>query len=133
VVYAPLRSNGADVIRVAGIADLVGFDYAIDKDRLATLMRHAAETLSLDLESEVQPWAGLRPATPDSRPIVGWSPVRNLFLNAGHGALGWTLACGSARLAAQIISNDAPCVLPAWFALGRTINKRASQHRLRIS
>ena len=123
VVYAPLRANGHDVVRVAGIADLVGFDYAVDRKRVATLIRHASETLPLDLESEVRPWAGLRPATPDSRPIVGWSPIRNLFLNTGHGALGWTLACGSAKLAAQMIAGDMPSVRPEWFAHGR--NRRA--------
>lgn len=120
VVYAPLRANGTDVVRVAGIADLVGFDYTIDQGRLATLVRHAADTLRLDLESEVRPWAGLRPVTPDSRPIIGWSPICNLFLNTGHGGLGWTLACGSARLAAELITDAAPSVRPESFALART-------------
>ena len=119
IVYAPLREEGADVVRVAGIADLVGFDRRVDERRLSSITCQAADTLRLDLESDVRPWAGLRPATPDSRPIIGWSPVSNMFLNTGHGALGWTLACGSARLSAQLISNEQPGVNPDWFALGR--------------
>jgi D-amino-acid dehydrogenase len=131
VVYAPLRSHGAQVVRVAGIADLVGFDCSVDPRRLATLMRHAADTLPLDLESDVRPWAGLRPVTPDSRPIIGWSPIRNLFLNTGHGALGWTLACGSARLAAELITDMAPSVRPEPFALARTQAGQGGRHRRR--
>ena len=119
IVYAPLVENGRDVVRVAGIADLVGFDRRVDEKRLATMTRQAADFLALDLESDLRPWAGLRPATSDSRPIIGWSPLRNLFLNTGHGALGWTLACGSARLAAEIITGAPPSVRPEWFALKR--------------
>lgn len=119
IVYAPLREDGADVVRVAGIADLVGFDRRVDERRLAGMTRQAANTLKLDLESDVRPWAGLRPATPDSRPIIGWSPVANMFLNTGHGALGWTLACGSARLSAQMIAKEQASVDPSWFAFDR--------------
>jgi glycine/D-amino acid oxidase-like deaminating enzyme len=70
---------------------------------------------------------GMRPATPDSRPIVGWSSIRNLYLNTGHGALGWTLACGSARLAGEMIARDVPSVKPGWFALSRTAIWREAQ------
>ncbi len=119
IVFAPMQEHGKRVVRVAGIADLVGFDPSIDEDRLSTLTRQAGDTLDLDLESDVRPWAGLRPATPDGRPIIGWSPVRNLFLNTGHGSLGWTLACGSARLAAELIAAEPPSVRPEWFSLRR--------------
>jgi len=119
IVYAPLSEDGAEVVRVAGIADLVGFDRRVDERRLAVMTRQAADTVNIDLESDVRPWAGLRPATPDSRPIVGRSPLSNLFLNTGHGALGWTMACGSARLTAELISDEAPSVGPDWFALDR--------------
>ena len=79
-----------------------------------------AATDALDaLPGEDEPWAGLRPATPDSRPVIGWSPVPRLFLNTGHGALGWTLACGSARLAASMLTGLDPALAPAPFALAR--------------
>lgn len=121
IVYAPLKEDREEVARVAGIADLVGFDDAIDRRRLAGMTSQAAKFLNLDLESDVRPWVGLRPATPDSRPIIGWSPIPNLFLNTGHGALGWTLACGSARQAVQMIAREQLSVNPGWFALERSV------------
>jgi len=121
IVYAPLTDAGEPVTRVAGVADLVGHDATIDRKRLARMTAQAADMLALDLEGDVQPWAGLRPATPDSRPIVGWSPAPGVFLNVGHGALGWTLACGAARLAADIVSGEAPCVPAEWFSYARAV------------
>lgn len=119
VVYAPLKRGDATVLRIAGIADLVGFSRALDEKRLETLTTQARDTVMMDAAGDLQPWAGLRPATPDGRPVIGWSPLRNLFLNTGHGALGWTLACGSARLAAQMIAGGTPSVPAEWFRLGR--------------
>ena len=120
VVFAPLKRDGVSAIRAAGIADMVGSDMALDQARLANIIRLTADILEIDQRQDLHPWAGLRPATPDSRPIIGWSPVKGLFLNTGHGGLGWTLACGSARLAADIISGDEPSVNPGWFSLKRT-------------
>ena len=54
-----------------------------------------------DWRADPHPWSGVRPMTPDCRPIIGATPIPNLFLNCGHGMLGWTLACGSAELAAD--------------------------------
>jgi len=98
VVFAPLERDGAALIRVAGVADMVGHDRRLDPARLGAVRRAAEDALDVDWTAEQEPWAGLRPATPTSRPIVGWSRVPGLFLNTGHGALGWTLACGTARL-----------------------------------
>jgi D-amino-acid dehydrogenase len=53
-------------------------------------------------------WTGLRPMTPDGTPIVGPTPLPNLYTNTGHGTLGWTMACGSARLLADLVSGRAP-------------------------
>ena len=119
VVFAPLSRDGAPVIRIAGIADLVGNDMSIDPARMATVRRAAAAALDLDWAGETEPWTGLRPATPDSRPIVGWSGIPGLFLNTGHGALGWTLACGTARLTADLIEGRAPPVPVGLFGLRR--------------
>ena len=55
-------------------------------------------------------WSGLRPMTPDGTPIVGRTPLSNLFLNTGHGTLGWTMACGSGQLLADIISGTTPAI-----------------------
>ncbi|MBP7568377.1 MAG: FAD-dependent oxidoreductase, partial [Burkholderiaceae bacterium] len=55
-------------------------------------------------------WAGLRPMTPDGTPVVGATPVANLYLNTGHGTLGWTMACGSGQLLADLITGQAPAI-----------------------
>ena len=57
---------------------------------------------------EIETWAGLRPATPSNVPLIGRTRVRNLFLNTGHGTLGWTLACGSGRALADLVSGRRP-------------------------
>lgn len=119
VVFAPLGEGEGAPIRVAGVADLVGYDAAIEAGRLDVMRRTASQALDLDPDADDRPWAGLRPATPDSRPVIGPSPVPGLFLNTGHGALGWTLACGSARLAAELIDGAPPSVDPEWFSLRR--------------
>ena len=66
----------------------------------------------------MQPWMGLRPATPKSTPILGCTPYTNLFLNCGHGGLGWTLALGSARVVADLIAGVPPAVAPEGYDLG---------------
>jgi len=58
----------------------------------------------------VENWAGLRPATPSNLPLIGRSALRNLYLNTGHGTLGWTLACGSGRALAELVSGRRPDV-----------------------
>jgi D-amino-acid dehydrogenase len=119
IVFAPLAHESGPVIRVAGNADFVGDDRSIDPARLEAIRKGAREALDVDLSSDPIGWAGLRPMTPDSRPIIGASPVAGLFLNTGHGGLGWTLACGSARLATELLLGQQPSVESAWFELGR--------------
>ena len=58
--------------------------------------------------TNLNPWCGLRPTTPDSVPILGPTIYDNLFLNTGHGTLGWTMACGSARVIADLIAGRQP-------------------------
>ena len=108
LVLAPLARDGATAIRVAGIADLESNDVRIDHGRVDILRRAATELLGVDAGGDVQPWCGLRPMTPDSRPVIGPSPLEGLFINSGHGMLGWTLACGSARLTADLIDRKQP-------------------------
>ena len=105
LVFAPLARDGHTAIRIAGIADLESNNTTMDARRVDILRRASAELLGIDAAGDVEPWCGLRPMTPDSRPIIGWSPLDGLFINSGHGMLGWTLACGSARLAADMIDR----------------------------
>lgn len=98
-------SNLDGRIRLAGLADCVGIDRSVDERRVADLVELGRAVLpeSARFDSPLRAWAGLRPATPSGLPIVGRTAVNGLYLNVGHGALGWTLACGTARqLAAQL-------------------------------
>ncbi|MCP3022794.1 D-amino acid dehydrogenase [Cupriavidus basilensis] len=116
IVYARIGNT----LRVAGMADLVRADTVVDRARIATL---AFETRALfgdmapGMEPEqLQPWAGLRPATPTGLPMVGQSAVRGLWLNIGHGALGFTLAMGSAGLLADGLAGRKPAIDDTDFA-----------------
>ncbi|WP_269504251.1 D-amino acid dehydrogenase [Burkholderia sp. IMCC1007] len=98
-------------IRVGGMAEIVGFDKNLRAARRETL-----EMCVNDLfpgggdTSNATFWTGLRPMTPDGTPIVGRTPVSNLFLNTGHGTLGWTMSCGSGQLLADLISGKKPAI-----------------------
>lgn len=93
-------------IRVGCMAELAGFDSRLPPKRQATLT-HSVEDLfgGAGDQSRATFWSGLRPMTPDGTPIVGRSPVQNLFLNTGHGTLGWTMAAGSGRVLADLMSG----------------------------
>jgi len=95
IVYARMGKT----LRIAAMVDIGSADAAIDPRRIALLKQQVAEIFpKLDLDAAVA-WAGLRPATPGSKPIIGPSrAAQNLWLNVGQGALGFTLACGSAAL-----------------------------------
>ncbi|KAF1020106.1 MAG: D-amino acid dehydrogenase 1 [Paracidovorax wautersii] len=95
-------------LRVAGFAELCGADLSIDERRIDSLCRAVEATFpgACDL-SQRNPWAGLRPATPSGRPLIGATPLGNLWLNVGHGALGLTLAAGSAQLLARAMRREA--------------------------
>jgi D-amino-acid dehydrogenase len=64
-------------------------------------------------------WTGLRPMTPDGTPVLGATPYKNFFLNTGHGTLGWTMACGSGRLVADLISGEKPAIYMANLGMER--------------
>ena len=98
-----------DRIRVGGMAEIAGFDARLHAKRQATLT-HSVEDLfggAAD-QSRATFWCGLRPMTPDGTPIVGRSAIANLYLNTGHGTLGWTMAAGSGRVLADMINGRAP-------------------------
>lgn len=100
-----------DRIRVGGMAEIAGYSKALNPARRETL-----ELVVNDLfpgggdVKNATFWTGLRPMTPDSTPIVGATPLRNLFLNTGHGTLGWTMACGSASVIADLVSGRTPAI-----------------------
>ncbi|NWA43107.1 D-amino acid dehydrogenase [Pseudomonas reactans] len=100
-----------DRIRVGGMAEIVGFNTQLAKARRETL-----EMVVRDLYpnggnvEQASFWTGLRPMTPDGTPIVGKTRLKNLYLNTGHGTLGWTMACGSGQLLSDIITGVTPAI-----------------------
>ena len=100
-----------DRIRVGGTAELAGFSATLRGPRRATLETcvHDLFPAGGDLKA-ARFWTGLRPMTPDGTPIVGATPFANLYTNTGHGTLGWTMACGSARVLADVISGAVPVI-----------------------
>ncbi|MCX7299619.1 MAG: D-amino acid dehydrogenase [Rhodobacterales bacterium] len=95
-----------DRIRVGGMAELAGFDMSLSPKRRATLEYSVEDLFSgAGDQSKASLWCGLRPMTPDGTPVVGKTPIANLYLNTGHGTLGWTMAAGSGKLLADIMSG----------------------------
>ncbi|HDR9486581.1 MULTISPECIES: D-amino acid dehydrogenase [Burkholderia] len=117
-------------IRVGGMAEIVGFDKNLRAARRETL-----EMCVNDLfpgggdTSKATFWTGLRPMTPDGTPIVGRTPVSNLFLNTGHGTLGWTMSCGSGQLLADLISGKMPAIQADDLSVHRYLKDVAGQTR----
>ncbi|MFL6676496.1 MAG: D-amino acid dehydrogenase [Massilia sp.] len=98
-----------DRIRVGGTAEISGYDLALRPARRATLEHSVTDLFPLGGDvSKAEFWCGLRPNTPDGTPVIGPTPFRNLFLNTGHGTLGWTMACGSGRVMADLVSGRQP-------------------------
>jgi D-amino-acid dehydrogenase len=113
VVYAPL----GDRLRIAGMADVTGLSSGPDPKRLALLTRQARETFPDGGDyANAATWFGRRPATPTSKPVLGATAYGNLWLNIGQGSLGFTLACGSAKLVVDAIAGRPPAISPAGFA-----------------
>ena len=95
-------------LRVAGTAEMAGWNPDLTP-RWRVVMEHARRLFPDGGDyTRAEPWAGLRPVTPDSVPILGKSPIANLWLATGHGTLGWTMACGTGRLIADLISGRTP-------------------------
>jgi D-amino-acid dehydrogenase len=92
-------------IRVGGMAELGGFDLRLNARRRATLEMVTQDLFPGGDLPRAEFWTGLRPMTPDSTPIIGATRWANLFLNTGHGTLGWTMACGSARVMADLVTG----------------------------
>jgi D-amino-acid dehydrogenase len=109
-----------DRIRVGGTAELTGYDLSTPESRRANV-----EFVVNDLfggsgdPSQAELWTGLRPMTPDGTPILGPTGYPELFLNTGHGTLGWTMSLGSARYITDIICGQTPAIETEGLSLDR--------------
>jgi D-amino-acid dehydrogenase len=102
-------SRFGDRLRVAGTAEFAGYSMQLNAVRCKALLDRTLEVFpGVAAPEHARFWTGLRPATPGNVPYVGRSAVRNLYLNTGHGTLGWTHACGSGRAVADIVDGRAP-------------------------
>jgi D-amino-acid dehydrogenase len=107
--YKLVFSRLGDRLRIAGTAELNGYDRDLNRVRCEAIVRRTEELFPGAGDTEqAQFWTGLRPATPSNVPIIGRSKIANLYLNTGHGTLGWTHSCGSGKSIARIISGLAP-------------------------
>lgn len=112
-------------IRVGGMAEVAGFDLSLNPRRRETLEKvvndlypHGGDLARADF------WTGLRPATPDGTPVIGASGLDNLYLNTGHGTLGWTMACGSGRYLADLMSGQTPRISTEGLDISRYCRSR---------
>ena len=107
--YKLVFSRLGDRLRIAGTAELNGYSRDLNRVRCEAIVRRTEQLFpGAGDTAQAQFWTGLRPATPSNVPIIGQSRVPNLFLNTGHGTLGWTHACGSGKSVARIVSGLAP-------------------------
>ena len=98
-----------DRLRVAGTAELPGYNLDLNPVRCEALTRCAVEWFGSAIDAKrANYWTGLRPATPSNVPLIGRTRYANLYLNTGHGTLGWTMAAGSGKALAEIVSGGRP-------------------------
>lgn len=118
--YKAAVTRLGDRVRVGGMAELTGFDLSLPEARRRTL--ELCGTALFDGVCDFRRasfWTGLRPSTPDGPPVVSRSPISNLYLNTGHGTLGWTMACGSAALLADMIAGRAAALRESDYSVAR--------------
>jgi D-amino-acid dehydrogenase len=109
--YKLVFSRLGDRLRIAGTAELNGYDRALNPVRCQAIVRRTEQLFpGAGDASQAQFWTGLRPATLSNLPLIGRSKLANLFLNTGHGTLGWTHACGSGKALADIVAGQRPGV-----------------------
>lgn len=116
IVYSRL----GDRLRIAGTAEFAGYNDKVYERRITPIIKAARGLLpKAKWDADISRWACLRPSTPDGPPIIGKTPYSNLFLNTGHGTLGWTQAAGSASLLADIVAGNPPAIITAGLGLER--------------
>lgn len=107
--YKLVYSRLGDRLRVAGTAELSGYTRDLNLTRCRAIVRRTAEIMPEAGDwDKAEFWTGLRPATPSNVPYIGKSHLNNLYLNTGHGTLGWTHSCGSAAALADIVAGTKP-------------------------
>ncbi|MGH8298413.1 MAG: D-amino acid dehydrogenase [Steroidobacteraceae bacterium] len=116
-VVVPLEN----VIRVAGTAEFTGYDLSLTESRIQNLVTLVKQVLPQGgfERAAAKPWCGLRPMSVDGVPIIGPTPIANLWISTGHGPLGWTMAAGSGQLLSDLMTGGAPAVDPDAYALAR--------------
>lgn len=108
-----------DRIRVGGMAEISGYTNDLGEARRRTLEHSVTDLFPGGDMSKANFWSGLRPMTPDGTPVIGATKLSNLYINSGHGTLGWTMSCGSARMLSDVISGKKPEIETADLALSR--------------
>ncbi len=111
-----------DRIRVGGMAEISGYTNDLGPARRRTLEHSVTDLFPGGDVTKANYWCGLRPMTPDGTPVIGATKIRNLFLNTGHGTLGWTMSTGSARVLTDIVSGRKADIETADLALARYRN-----------
>ncbi len=109
--YKLVFSRLGDRLRIAGTAELNGYSTELNLTRCEAIVRRTRELFPAMTDGRgAQYWTGLRPATPSNLPYIGASHVPNVYLNTGHGTLGWTHACGSGAAIADIVDGRRPAL-----------------------
>jgi D-amino-acid dehydrogenase len=118
--YKVAMTRLGDRIRVGGTAEISGYSDQLYEARRATLDHSLTDLFPRGGDTaKATFWCGLRPMTPDGPPVIGATHYRNLHLNTGHGTLGWTMACGSGRVLADLLSGRKPEIDTRELAISR--------------
>jgi D-amino-acid dehydrogenase len=124
--YKLVFSRLGDRLRIAGTAELNGFDTSLNQVRCRAILRRTLELFpGAGDASRALFWSGLRPTTPSNVPYIGATRFPNLFLNTGHGTLGWTHSCGSGRALADLVSGRQPEIDFAFAGATSTSSRRS--------
>ena len=122
-LHAGVNPLGGEVLRVAGTAEFTGYDKSIPPERISNLIRLVEaifpELAAIMDRGALNPWTGFRPMSSDGVPILGKTASPGLYLNTGHGHLGWTMAAASGRVVADIITGKTPAIDTAHYSINR--------------
>ncbi|WP_398498678.1 D-amino acid dehydrogenase [Variovorax sp.] len=122
LVFSRYTSESGDRMRIAGTAELNGYDRDLNRVRCEAIVRRVEQLFpGAGDTAQAQFWTGLRPATPSNVPLIGRTKLANLYLNTGHGTLGWTHACGSGKSIARIVSGLVPEVDFAFAGMSKPV------------